>query len=174
MMKRIVCPRLRSAFWQVARWLPANCGFPLRRGVRVGSIFPMVAGLRESLSHKVAGMQVTAEVTGGSVDNVKLVGAGEAISDFRPLILRWTGGRGLGPMPIRGRRTSLLLRCSTTASCTWSPAPTCKVTDVAQLKGRRISVGSAGSSTRGDRRSHPGCGTALAVEGCEAGEPERG
>ena len=43
-----------------------------------GVYYPYGGGIARVLSARVPGMHVTAEVTGGSVDNVKLVGAGDA------------------------------------------------------------------------------------------------
>ena len=41
-----------------------------------GVYYPMGGGLASVLSKHVPGMSATAEVTGGSVDNLKLIGTG--------------------------------------------------------------------------------------------------
>ena len=47
-----------------------------------GVYYPMGGGLAAALSKYVPGMQATAEVTGGSVDNLKLVGTGKPYVAF--------------------------------------------------------------------------------------------
>src|SRR5215475_9912954 len=47
-----------------------------------GVYYPMGGGLAAVLSKYVPGMQATAEVTGGSVDNLKLVGSGKPYVGF--------------------------------------------------------------------------------------------
>src|SRR5512136_2542493 len=47
-----------------------------------GVYYPMGGGLAAVLSSKVPGMSATAEVTGGSVDNLKLVGTGKPYVAF--------------------------------------------------------------------------------------------
>src|ERR1700674_389057 len=43
-----------------------------------GVYYPLGGGMANILSKYVPGLQVTAEVTGGSVDNLKLIGAGKS------------------------------------------------------------------------------------------------
>src|SRR5262245_40145404 len=47
-----------------------------------GVFYPYGGGIAKILSEKVPDMQATAQVTGGSVDNVKLLAAGEAELGF--------------------------------------------------------------------------------------------
>ena len=47
-----------------------------------GVYYPMGGGLAAMLSSKVPGMSATAEVTGGSVDNLKLIGTGKPYVAF--------------------------------------------------------------------------------------------
>jgi len=47
-----------------------------------GVYYPLGGGLAAALSKYVPGMQATAEVTGGSVDNLKLVGSGKPYVAF--------------------------------------------------------------------------------------------
>jgi TRAP transporter TAXI family solute receptor len=47
-----------------------------------GVYYPMGGGLAAVLSKFVPGMQATAEVTGGSVDNLKLIGSGKPYVGF--------------------------------------------------------------------------------------------
>ena len=47
-----------------------------------GVYYPMGGGLASVLSKKVPGMSATAEVTGGSVDNLNLIGTGKPYVGF--------------------------------------------------------------------------------------------
>src|SRR5881398_4079399 len=47
-----------------------------------GVYYPMGGGIAAVLSKHVPGMQATAEVTGGSVDNLKLIGSGKPYIAF--------------------------------------------------------------------------------------------
>ena len=57
-----------------------------------GVYYPMGGGLASVLSKKVPGMSATAEVTGGSVDNLNLIGTGKPY-----VVSRW-------PMPLKMRK----------------------------------------------------------------------
>ena len=62
-----------------------------------GVYYPLGGGMAAVLSKYVPGMQATAEVTGGSVDNLKLIGSG------KPYIALHDGRRGAGRLPRRGQ-----------------------------------------------------------------------
>src|SRR5499426_2540188 len=47
-----------------------------------GVYYPLGGGIAAVLSRYVPGMQATAEVTGGSVDNLKLIGSGKPYIGF--------------------------------------------------------------------------------------------
>src|SRR3954466_4996432 len=47
-----------------------------------GVYYPLGGGLANVLSKALPGLQATAEVTGGSVDNLKLIGAGKSEIGF--------------------------------------------------------------------------------------------
>ena len=47
-----------------------------------GVYYPLGGGIAAALSKHVPGMQATAEVTGGSVDNLKLIGSGKPYVAF--------------------------------------------------------------------------------------------
>lgn len=67
--------------------LAAGCGEPQKllsvaTGGTGGVYYPLGGGLANLLSSALPGYQVTSEVTGGSVDNLKLVAAGRADVGF--------------------------------------------------------------------------------------------
>ena len=69
-----------------------------------GVYYPLGGGIAAVLSKHVPGMQATAEVTGGSVDNLKLIGSG------KPYIALHDGRRR-ARTPTRARTSSRATRC---------------------------------------------------------------
>src|SRR5262245_63883805 len=69
-----------------------------------GVFYPYGGGIAKILSEKVPDMQATAQVTGGSVDNVKLLAAGEAELGFATLDSAWEGLNGLGAYAKEGKQ----------------------------------------------------------------------
>src|SRR5712664_3323041 len=59
-----------------------------------GVYYPLGGGMANVLSKYVPGLQVTAEVTGGSVDNLKLLGAGKAEVGFSMADAAWDAANG--------------------------------------------------------------------------------
>lgn len=112
-----------------------------------GVFYPYGGGLAQLLSKKLADTQATAEVTGGSVDNVKLLGAGESQIGFSTMDSAFDGMKGeaaykdAGPQPI----ASLAILYPSVLHVVASKSSGIK--SIADIKGKRASVGSAGSST---------------------------
>lgn len=112
-----------------------------------GVFYPYGGGLAKVLTDNVPDAQVTAEVTGGSVDNVQLIGAGDADIGFSTLDSAYDGMKGegayadAGPQPVR---TLAVLYDSFLHVVARADAG---IRSVADLRGRSVSVGSAGSST---------------------------
>ena len=69
-----------------------------------GVYYPMGGGIAAVLSKHVPGMQATAEVTGGSVDNLKL-------DRHRQALHRLDHGRRQRRTPTRARTSSRATRC---------------------------------------------------------------
>src|SRR5437879_11679623 len=59
-----------------------------------GVYYPLGGGMANVLSKYVPGLQATAEVTGGSVDNLKLLGAGKAEVGFSMVDAAWDAAHG--------------------------------------------------------------------------------
>ncbi len=112
-----------------------------------GVYYPFGGGLARILTQKVAGFQVTAEVTGGSVDNIKLVTAGDADIGMSTIDSAVDGVKGVGAYKDTGPQkiaTIVVLYDSFVHIVARADA---KIVKVADMKGKRVSVGSAGSST---------------------------
>jgi uncharacterized protein len=112
-----------------------------------GVYYPYGGGIARVLSKHVPGMQVTAEVTGGSVDNVKLVGAGDADIGFSTIDSAVDGVNGKGAYADVGPQKIATIAVLYDSFVHIVVRADAKITKVAQLKGKRVSVGSAGSST---------------------------
>src|SRR3954468_13095545 len=111
-----------------------------------GVYYPMGGGLAAVLSKFVPGMQATAEVTGGSVDNLKLIGSGKpyvafSMSDAAQDALRGEDKFKDHKVPVR---TLAILYPNRMHVVTVDGKG---ITKFADLKGKRVSTGSPGSAT---------------------------
>lgn len=111
-----------------------------------GVYYPYGGGLARVLS-KLPGVQVTAEVTGGSVDNVKLVGVGDADIGFSTIDSAVDGVKGVGAYEDSGPQKIQAIAVLYDSFVHIVARGDAKIARVAQMKGKRVSVGSAGSST---------------------------
>jgi TRAP transporter TAXI family solute receptor len=112
-----------------------------------GVYYPYGGGLARVLSAHVPGMHVTAEVTGGSVDNVKLVGAGDADIGLSTIDSALDGVQGAGAYKDSGPQNVRAIAVLYDSFVHIVARADSKITSVAKMKGKRLSVGSAGSST---------------------------
>jgi hypothetical protein len=111
-----------------------------------GVYYPLAGGLAALLSKHVPGWQVTAEVTGGSVDNLRLVGAGRADLAFVMADAAFDAYSGRDkfkgkPQPVR----ALMVLYPNRMHVVTTEASGIRAMD--GLKGRRVSVGAPGSAT---------------------------
>jgi hypothetical protein len=111
-----------------------------------GVYYPMGGGLAAVLSKYVPGMQATAEVTGGSVDNLKLIGSGKpyvafSMSDAAQDAFKGEDKFKSGKVPVR---TLVVLYPNRMHVVTVEGKGISKFAD---LKGKRVSTGSPGSAT---------------------------
>jgi TRAP transporter TAXI family solute receptor len=111
-----------------------------------GVYYPMGGGLAAVLSKYVPGMQATAEVTGGSVDNLKLIGSGKPYVGFTMTDAALDAYKGEdkfkgGKVPLR---TLMILYPNRMHVVTVDGKG---ITRFADLRGKRVSTGSPGSAT---------------------------
>jgi TRAP transporter TAXI family solute receptor len=111
-----------------------------------GVYYPLAGGLAALLTRHIPGWQVTAEVTGGSVDNLRLVGAGRADLAFVMADAAWDAYTGRDtfqgkPLPVR---TLMVLYPNRMHVVTVDGTG---ITSMEHLKGKRVSVGAPGSAT---------------------------
>jgi len=111
-----------------------------------GVYYPIGGGMANILSKYVPGMQATAEVTGGSVDNLKLIATGKPYIAFSMADAGQDAYRGEDKfkgtkVPLR---TLMVLYPNRMHVVTIEGMGISKMSD---LKGRRVSTGSPGSAT---------------------------
>jgi TRAP transporter TAXI family solute receptor len=130
----------------------AVAGFAFAQNISIatggtgGVYYPMGGGLANILSKYVPGMQATAEVTGGSVDNLKLIGS------EKPYVAFTMADAGLDALKGEDKfkdnkvpvRTLMVLYPNRMHVVTVEGKG---VTKMADLKGKRVSTGSPGSAT---------------------------
>jgi uncharacterized protein len=112
-----------------------------------GVYYPLGGGLANILSKNVPGLQVTAEVTGGSVDNLKLIGAGKSEIGFTMADAALDALQGEDKFKSGGKvavRTLAVLYPNRMHVVTVEGKGIEKMAD---LKGKRVSTGSPGSAT---------------------------
>jgi TRAP transporter TAXI family solute receptor len=113
-----------------------------------GVFFPYGGGLARILTEKMPNTQATSQVTGGSVDNVKLLHQGDADIGFSTLDSAYDGLMGQGAYQRDGRQDVRVLAVLYDSFLhVVADGRIAELTTVAAMRGRRISVGSAGSST---------------------------
>ena len=111
-----------------------------------GVYYPMGGGMANILSKYVPGLSATAEVTGGSVDNLKLINAGKSEVGFIMADAGWDAYQGLDKFKDGkvNARTLMVLYPNKMHVVTIEGTGINKLSD---LKGKRVSTGSAGSGT---------------------------
>ena len=111
-----------------------------------GVYYPLGGGVAAVLSKFVSGMQATAEVTGGSVDNLKLVGSGKPCVGFTMTDAAQDAYRGEDKF--KGNKVALktlmILYPNRMHVVSIEGRGVARMSD---LKGKRVSTGSPGSAT---------------------------
>ena len=148
-MKRV---RIRWAALAVAGWMAA-CGveggrvfLSLGTGGTGGIYYPLGGALASRLSIADEGRQYTAEVSGGSVENINRLAAGQIDLAFVLGVTAFQAQAGQGDweVPVSGLRVLAPLYPNLTHVLV--PAGS-EAAGIADLAGQRVSVGAAGSGT---------------------------
>jgi hypothetical protein len=111
-----------------------------------GVYYPMGGGLASVLSKYVPGMQATAEVTGGSVDNINLVGSGKPYVGFTMADAAQDAFKAEGKFANRKQDIRALVVLYPNRMHVGTVEAT-GIKSMADLKGKRVSTGSPGSAT---------------------------
>lgn len=110
-----------------------------------GVYYPMGGGFAAALSKHVPGMQATAEVTGGSVANLQLIGTGKPYIGFSMVDAVKDAQNGEGKFKEKiNLRTLLILYPNRMHVVTTSSTG---IKSLKDLNGKRVSVGDIGSAT---------------------------
>jgi TRAP transporter TAXI family solute receptor len=109
-----------------------------------GVYYPLGGGMAGILSKYIPGLQATAEVTGGSVDNLKLLGAGKSEVAFAMGDSAWDAAQGHDKFKDAkvSARTLIALYPNRMQIVTVDGTG---ITKLGDLKGRRVSTGAPGS-----------------------------
>jgi TRAP transporter TAXI family solute receptor len=142
--------KLIRSFWLAFLALVASAAFAQNISIATGGTggvyYPMGGGLAAVLSKYVPGMQATAEVTGGSVDNLKLIDSGKPYVGFSMADAALDAAKGEDKF--KGHkvavRTLAILYPNRMHVVTIDGKGIAKFAD---LKGKRVSAGSPGSAT---------------------------
>ena len=140
-------PRLYALFAGMVLSLAAQAqNISIATGGTGGVYYPLGGGIAAVLSKHVPGMQATAEVTGGSVDNLKLIGSGKPYVGFTMTDAGLDAYRGEdkfkgNKVPLK---TLMILYPNRMHIASVEGRGIAKMAD---LKGKRVSTGSPGSAT---------------------------
>ena len=111
-----------------------------------GVYYPMGGGLASVLSKYVSGMSATAEVTGGSVDNLNLIGTGKPYVGFSMADAAYDAIQGTGKFNNKKIELRNLLVLYPNRMHVVTVEST-GIKTMKDIKGKRISTGSPGSAT---------------------------
>jgi uncharacterized protein len=120
--------------------------YSIANGGTGGVYYPLGGGMANVLTQSLPGFAFTAEVTGGSVDNLKLVGSGKPY--FALSMADAALNARQGEDKFRGNKlpvTTLAVLYPNTMHVVTTEAT--GITKMADLKGKRVSTGSPGSAT---------------------------
>ena len=111
-----------------------------------GVYYPLGGGFGNILGKAIPGVTATAQVTGGSVDNLRLIGSGKADIAFSQVDAAWDAINGTdkftnGKLPIQALGVLYPNHMHVVS------VESTGITSVAGMKGKRISVGANGSAT---------------------------
>jgi TRAP transporter TAXI family solute receptor len=151
MLQRTAC-RLVTCALAIGAALAAGPVLSQQKTIAIGTggtggvYYPLGGGLANLLSKHLPGYQATAEVTGGSVDNLKLIGSGQSEVGFTMADAALDAFKGEDKF--RGAkvnlRTLMVLYPNRMHVVTIEGTGIDKMAD---LKGKRVSTGSPGSAT---------------------------
>src|SRR6185436_2235843 len=110
-----------------------------------GVYYPLAGGFGSILAKEIPGVTATAEVTGGSVDNMKLIGAGNADVAFTQVDTAVDAANGRDKFPKKlGIRALVVMYPNLMQVVTLEGNG---ITNFTDLKGKRLSTGAPGSGT---------------------------
>jgi hypothetical protein len=135
-----------AAFCIAASGASAQNRISITTGGTGGVYYPLGGGMANILSKNIPNFSATAEVTGGSVDNLKLIGAGKSEVAFTMADTALEAAEGIDKF--KGNKipakTLMVLYPNKMHVVTFEGTG---INTLADLKGKRVSTGSPGSGT---------------------------
>ena len=127
--------------WYASGALAQTNRISIATGGTGGVYYPLGGGMANILSKAVPGLQATAEVTGGSVDNLKLIGSGKSEVGFTMADSGYDALQGVDKFKGAkvNTRTLIVLYPNRLPVVTIEGTGIAKLAD---LKGKRVSTGS--------------------------------
>jgi TRAP transporter TAXI family solute receptor len=114
-----------------------------------GVFYPYGGGLARIITESMPNTEATAEVTGGSVDNMKLIQKGDADLGLSTVDSAYDASKGEGSYKDTGPIPACTIAVLYQSFVHVVALDGSGINTVADMKGKRVSVGSAGSSTEG-------------------------
>lgn len=131
--------------------LPAGAASPMRAliatGGKGGVFYPYGEGIANVLSSQEPKFKASAEATGGSVDNARLVHSGKADIGFATVDSAYDAVHGAGAYAKDGELDLRVLAVLYDSYLHVVASSDSGIASIGDLKGKRVSIGSAGSST---------------------------
>src|SRR5262245_64809997 len=119
--------------------------FSIATGGTGGVYYPLGGGFGNILGKEIPGVTATAQVTGGSVANLQLIGSGKADICFSQVDAAWDAYKGQDKFPTKLPVTALAVMYPNHMHVVTVEGT--GIEKIEDLKGRRISAGSPGSAT---------------------------
>lgn len=111
-----------------------------------GTFYPLGGGMAKIISKYVPSLQVTAEATGGSVENARLLDRGEADLAFMAGDVAYEAYHGLGDFQNEKKKFVALFKTYSEPLHIVTLQDK-KINSIMDLKGKKVAVGSPGSGT---------------------------
>ncbi|HEX5958082.1 MAG TPA: TAXI family TRAP transporter solute-binding subunit, partial [Hyphomicrobiaceae bacterium] len=112
-----------------------------------GVYYPLGGGLGNILGKELPGVTATAQVTGGSVANLQLIGSGKADIALTQVDAAWDAINGKGKFKANGKLPIRALAVLYANHMHVVTVDGTGITKIEDLKGKRVSTGSPGSAT---------------------------
>ena len=126
----------------------AQTQFAIATGTTGGVYYPLGGGMANILSRTIPGMSATVEVTGGSVGNLQLLGAGRVGMGFSQVDAAVSALRGEERFQNRPVAVRALAVIYTNRMQVVTTAAT-GIRSIADMRSKRVSTGAPGSATEG-------------------------
>lgn len=109
-----------------------------------GAFYPIGAAMSEIINNSNIGIQARAQITGGAVENVKLVNDGTTELGITISYLAYNGYNGIDPYPSKMQNIRTLLSGLSTGVLQIVVLDESPIKKISDLKGKKVAVGPAG------------------------------